>query len=68
MLLHLRGFHVKGDSRPPSQSPMRIDKLSANILCLQSKAARHLPGGFALVKKRWGYPYSAMCSTQFSMP
>ena len=24
MLLHLHGFHVKGDSRPPSQSPMRV--------------------------------------------
>ena len=40
MLLHLHEFHVKGDSRPPSQSPMRSEKLSANSLCLQSDAGR----------------------------
>ena len=32
MLLHLRGFHVKGDSRPPSQSPMPVEKLSTTSL------------------------------------
>ena len=40
MLLHLHGFNVKGDSRPPSQSPMRSEKLSANFPCLQSDTGR----------------------------
>ncbi len=28
MFLNLHGFHVKGDSPPPSQSPMRVDPFS----------------------------------------
>ena len=40
MLLHLHEFHVKGDSRPPSQSPMRSEQLSANFPCLQSDTGR----------------------------
>ena len=31
MLLYLHGFHVKGDSHPPSQSPMLVENPSTNI-------------------------------------
>ena len=46
MPLHLREFYVKGDSRPPSQSPMRVEKLSANGLCLRYKSAPETRGAF----------------------
>ena len=55
MFLNLHGFHVKGDSHPPSQSPMRIDS-SLRIDFVYSLSRRpNRGGGFFAASLRFFY-------------
>ena len=41
MLLHLCKFHVKGDSHPPSQSPMRVETyLHVTFVCKKDASGK----------------------------